>query len=204
MEIVSDKWMKKLPKLSIHIACLLSITLVSAPQASADIVEVTTTSIIKVDVGFKKLTFNLNPATSDGAFVRDYEVGFKGHYDTDDYGDPSSYCNIPSTTKILSNKTVILCVVDLSGISNDVLAEVSAKGVIIDWVIRGNFEGAVGPWSEPYSVQLYKFPAFQKTSAKSPTSKSTWPNGSIAKCRDGSQRRGACSRHGGVSVWRNP
>ena len=188
---------------------LLSMTLVSAPLASADIVEVTSTSIIKVDVGYKKLTFNLKPATSDGAFVRDYEIGFKGHYDTDDYGDPSSYCNIPSTTKILSKKTVILCVVDLSGISNDVLAEVTAKGVIIDWVIRGNFEGAIGAWSEPYSLQLYKYPAFQKASVKSSTGKNSWPSGAIAKCRDGAysfqaQRRGACSRHGGVAVWKTP
>lgn len=177
--------------------------------AFADSNEVSKVIVTKVDVGYKKITFSLNPATFNGAFVRDYEVGFKGHYDTSDYGDPSSFCNIPVSTKIVGIKTVISCVVDLSSISKDVISQFTAKGVTIDWVVRGAFEGNVGVWSEPYSLQLYNFPAFLNASSKSPTSNKSFPKGAIAKCHDGSysfqaQRRGACSRHGGVAVWRTP
>ena len=188
---------------------LFSFSGISEYSAFADATEVTKVAITKVDVGYKKITFSLNPATFNSAFVRDYEIGFKGHYDTEDYGDPSSYCNIPTGTNIVSKKTVISCVVDLSGISKDVTSQFTAKGVTIDWVIRGTIDGNTGVWSDPYSLQLFNFPAFLKAPSKSSTSSKSWPNGAIARCRDGSysfqaQHRGACSRHGGVALWKTP
>lgn len=188
---------------------LVGLSVMGEYSSYADSIEVSKITITKVDVGYKKITFSLNPATFNGAFVRNYEIGFKGHYDTSDYGDPSSFCKVPVSTRIVSIKTVISCVVDLSSISKDVISQFTAMGVTIDWVVRGAFEGNVGVWSEPYSLQLYNFPAFLNVSSKSPTSNKSFPKGAIAKCHDGSysfqaQRRGACSRHGGVAVWRTP
>jgi Protein of unknown function (DUF3761) len=42
---------------------------------------------------------------------------------------------------------------------------------------------------------------------KSPSKSPSWPSGATAKCRDGTysfsqSRRGTCSHHGGVSIWR--
>jgi hypothetical protein len=191
----------------ISLAMILGIWSQTVYPAFADSTVVSKISVTKVVVGYKKITFSFHPAIFHGAFIRNYEVGFKGHYDTSDYGDPSAFCDIPISTKILSMKTVISCVVDLSGISKDVSSQSTAKGVTMDWVIRGAFEGHKGDWSEPYSIQLYNFPQFLRASNKSPTSNNSLPYGAIAKCHDGSysfqvHRRGACSRHGGVAIWK--
>jgi Protein of unknown function (DUF3761) len=194
-------------KLFMLFICFQLLTILGLSQFDAYASsEVSAIAITKVEVGYKRITFNMNPSTYNGSFVRDYEVGFKGHYDKSDYGDPSSFCNISPDINIRSAKTVISCVVDLSSISNEVLGQITAKGVLIDWVIRGNFEGTTGDWSKPYSLELYKYPQFLKKSTTPKTVKESAPTGALAKCRDGSysfqsQHKGACSRHGGVAQF---